>query len=104
MEREAIRHMVIFNLKHPKGSPEAETFLSDGRRILTSIPVVRNFGVYRQVSVKNDFDYGFSMEFASQADFDAYNAHPAHVAFVEERWNTEVERFLEIDFQAFPET
>ncbi|WP_260411183.1 Dabb family protein [Cohnella xylanilytica] len=95
----SIRHMVIFNLKHPKGSPEAERFLSDGKRILTSIPTVRNFGVFDQTSAKNDYDYGFSMDFASQADYDAYNAHPAHVGFVEERWKTEVERFLEIDFE-----
>ncbi|WP_248927102.1 Dabb family protein [Paenibacillus hamazuiensis] len=95
---QGIRHMVIFNLKHPQGSLEAEQFLQDGREILTSIPVVRNFAVFRQVSVKNDYDYGFSMDFASQDDYDSYNAHPLHVKFVRERWETEVERFLEIDF------
>lgn len=93
-----IRHQVIFDLKHGKGSAEADRFLKDGWRILTSIPAVRNFEVLKQVSPKNDYTYGFSMEFASQADYDSYNAHPAHVAFVAERWETEVERFLEIDF------
>ncbi|UUZ82022.1 Dabb family protein [Paenibacillus sp. P26] len=96
---QGIRHMVIFNLKYPVGSAEAEQFLSDGKAALTSIPVVRNFEVLRQVSPKNDYDYGFTMDFASQADYDAYNAHPLHVQFVRERWETEVERFLEIDFQ-----
>ncbi|MFC0216575.1 Dabb family protein [Paenibacillus chartarius] len=96
---QGIRHMVIFNLKHPEGSPEAEKFLRDGEEILTSIPVVRNFGVYRQCSVKNDYDYGFSMEFASQEEYDLYNNHPLHTAFVQERWLVEVERFLEIDFE-----
>ncbi|THF74956.1 Dabb family protein [Cohnella fermenti] len=91
--------MVIFTLKHVPGSAEAEKFLADGRTILTSIPTVSNFGVYSQVSAKNDFDYGFSMDFASQADYDFYNEHPSHVAFVKERWELEVERFLEIDFQ-----
>jgi hypothetical protein len=38
------------------------------------------------------------MEFANQADYDAYNEHPLHVQFVNERWVTEVENFLEIDY------
>jgi hypothetical protein len=58
----------------------------------------RNFEVLRQVSPKMDFDFGFPMEFASQTDYDAYNAHPEHVKFVEERWKKEVVRFREIDF------
>ncbi|PLT44732.1 Dabb family protein [Paenibacillus pasadenensis] len=93
-----IRHMVIFDLRHEEGSAEEARFLEDGMRILTSIPVVRAFGAFRQTSAKNDYRFGFSMEFDSQADYDAYNAHPAHVSFVEERWQAEVSRFLEIDF------
>ncbi|SEU20663.1 Dabb family protein [Paenibacillus sp. NFR01] len=98
MNNPSIQHMVIFTLKHPKGSPEATAFLSDGRAALTSIPVVRNFQVFDQVSLKNDYDYGFSMIFDHQEDYNTYNDHPAHVQFVRERWETEVERFLEIDF------
>ncbi|WP_337100265.1 Dabb family protein [Paenibacillus sp. YIM B09110] len=93
-----ILHSVIFSLKHEKGSEAASKFLADGERILTSIPVVSGFRVYNQVSVKNDYDYGFAMEFASQADYEAYNEHPLHQQFVQERWATEVEKFLEIDY------
>jgi hypothetical protein len=99
MNNQNIRHMVIFNLKVPKGSPEAEKFLNDGKSILSSIPVVQNFGVFLQVSTKNDYDYGFSMDFSNQEDYDSYNEHPLHVQFVQERWLLEVDRFLEIDFQ-----
>lgn len=98
MENGTIRHMAIFTLQYPKDAPETAKFLEDGRRILTGIPVVRNFEVLRQVSPKTDFDFGFSMEFASQEDYNAYNDHPDHVAFVEERWKKEVIRFQEIDF------
>ncbi len=38
------------------------------------------------------------MEFADQQAYDAYNPHPKHVAFVQNRWNREVEKFLEIDY------
>jgi len=97
-ERE-IQHMVIFNLPYPAGSVEAGKFLEDGTRILTAIPVVQNFQAFRQVSVKNDFQYGFSMVFSNQEDYNTYNMHPDHVAFVQERWMKEVTDFLEIDFK-----
>lgn len=96
---EWILHSVIFKLKHEKGSADEKKFLEDGERILTSIPAVRYFNVYRQVSVKNDYDFGFAMEFASQQDYDAYNIHPLHEQFVNERWLQEVEAFLEIDYK-----
>ena len=50
------------------------------------------------MSGKNDYDFGFSMEFADQAAYDAYNEHPTHVAFVSDIWIPEVEDFLEIDY------
>ncbi len=100
LEKEEVQHMVIFDLKHSKGSAEAEKFLDDGRKILSKIPVVHNFQVFNQVSLKNDFSYGFSMVFKDQSDYSTYNNHPDHVAFVENRWKKEVSRFLEIDFKA----
>jgi hypothetical protein len=39
------------------------------------------------------------MRFANRADFEAYTAHPEHTKFVNERWDTEVTRFQESDFQ-----
>jgi len=94
-----IQHMVIFNLPYPEGSEEASQFLEDGTSILTSIPVVQNFQAFRQVSAKNDYQYGFSMVFANQEDYDTYNNHPDHLAFVQERWTKEVTGFLEIDLK-----
>lgn len=93
-----IRHMVIFNLKYEKGSAEALKFIGDGKRILTGIPVVRNFEVFEQLSKKNSYTYGFSMVFASAGDYDTYSNHSSHVAFVRDRWMKEVTGFLEIDF------
>jgi Stress responsive A/B Barrel Domain len=48
--------------------------------------------------VKNAFHFNFSMLFADQAAYDAYNVHPDHVAFVQGRWIPEVAEFLEADF------
>ena len=91
--------MVIFNLPYPEGSADADKFLADGIRILSGIPVVRNFQAFKQVSVKNDYQYGFSMVFTNREDYTTYSNHPDHVAFVQDRWLKEVTDFLEIDFQ-----
>jgi len=89
-----IRHTVAFRLRD---DASAESFLNDAL-VLADIPGVTAFEQLRQTSPKNDFRYGFSMEFADQAAYDAYNVHPAHVGFVEGRWVPEVEDFLEIDY------
>ena len=92
-----IRHTVVFNLKHPKGSAAEKKFLEDAL-VLTEIPGVNAFEQLRQVSAKNDYSFGFSMEFNDQAAYDGYNIHPKHVAFVRDRWVPEVSDFMEIDY------
>ena len=92
-----IRHTVVFRLRHKSGSPAEADFLAAGRR-LADIPGVERFEALRQISPKNDYAFGFSMEFADQAAYDGYNDHPDHIAFVRDRWVPEVEAFLEIDY------
>jgi hypothetical protein len=95
-----IRHTVVFKLKHAPGSLQEKSFLRDSKTALETIPGVEKFEQLRQTSKKNDFAFGFSMEFASQAAYDAYNKHPRHVKYVKERWEREVAKFLEIDYEA----
>ncbi len=92
-----IIHTALFRLKHPKASPQEAAFLK-AADILIAIPGVQNFQKLRQVSSKNDFTFCFSMEFATQAEYDLYNAHPDHVAFVQGKWIPEVEKFMEVDY------
>lgn len=95
-----IRHTVIFRLKHPLGSEAESDFLQTGQQ-LSGIPTVRNFESLRQISKKNDYDFGFSMEFDSSEDYHLYNEHPFHVEFVETRWIPEVIDFMEIDYEPY---
>lgn len=92
-----IRHTVVFRLKHASGSAEEKDFL-ESAKALVDIPGVERFEQLRQVSKKNDYAFGFSMEFADEAAYAAYNDHPAHVAFVRDRWVPEVDAFMEIDY------
>ena len=92
-----IRHTVVFRLRHAPNSPAEADFLA-AARALAEIPGVQKFEQLRQISPKNDYRFGFSMEFADEAAYAGYNDHPAHVAFVRDRWMPEVEAFLEIDY------
>ena len=87
-----------FKLKYPKGSQEAQNFLNAARK-LEAIPGVQNFEALRQISKKNDFDFGLSMEFANQNLYDGYSNHPDHQKFVLEYWVKYVKDFLEIDYE-----
>lgn len=98
MNQQQIIHSVVFSLKHAHGSAEESAFLQDGKSALSSIPTVNNFQVFREISPKNTYDYGFSMVFNSREDYEAYNVHPKHVEFVTERWEKEVVQFMEIDY------
>ena len=93
-----IRHTVVFRLRHPEGSEEERRFLATADETLSAIPGVDAFEILSEVSPKNTYRFGISMEFADQAAYSAYNEHPDHVRFVEERWMTEVEDFLEVDY------
>lgn len=95
-----IRHTVSFVLAHPPGSDEEADFLATAAGLADVVPGVEAFEVLREVSPKNPYVHALSMEFADRAAYEAYNDHPEHVAFVEQRWQAEVTDFQEIDFEA----
>jgi len=94
-----IRHTVVFSPRHAAGSPEEADFLA-AADALAGIGGVEAFEVLREVSPKNGYRFGISMEFADEAAYAAYNEHPQHVAFVQERWLAEVADFLEVDYRS----
>lgn len=93
-----IRHTVVFNLKHPKGSVEEQIFL-DAARILSSIKGVNRFECLREVSPKNNYDFGLSMEFDSLQAYESYQKDPVHESFVKTYWTQNVKDFLEVDYE-----
>jgi quinol monooxygenase YgiN len=94
-----IRHTVVFRLKHPSGSAEERSFLQ-AACALKSIEGVQKFECLRQTSLKNNYTFGLSMEFADEAAYAFYSEHPEHVSFVQQRWIPEVAEFMEIDYVA----
>ena len=99
MDANRIRHTVAFALVHEAGSDEERDFLDAAGR-LAAIPGVEAFELLAEISPKNEYRFGISMEFAHRAAYDGYNGHPEHVRFVQERWVPEVRDFLEVDYAA----
>ena len=97
MDAQRIRHTVAFTLVHPNGSGEERDFLEAAER-LAAIPGVEAFELLAEVSPKNDYRFGISMEFADQTAYESYNEHQDHVRFVQKRWLPEVSEFLELDY------
>ncbi|WP_243076428.1 Dabb family protein [Microbacterium sp. SS28] len=96
-----IQHTVVFRLVHAAGSAQEAEFLRAAVDALTTIPQVDDFAIRRQVSAKSDADWQFSMSFADEADYRAYDEHPQHREFVATRWQTEVADFQEYDFTTY---
>jgi hypothetical protein len=97
-----IRHTVVFRLKHEAGSENELDFLRAAQK-LAEIPTVNNFECMRQISEKNNYEFGLSMEFTSKEGYQSYNEHPDHLRFVETRWIPDVVEFLEIDYIPYSE-
>jgi hypothetical protein len=99
MVEKRIRHTVAFTLVHKEGSAGERDFL-DAAEHLATIPGVEAFELLAEVSPKNGYRFGISMEFADRPAYEGYNEHPDHVRFVQERWLSEVSEFLELDYAA----
>src|SRR3979490_2725476 len=99
MVADRIRHTVTFRLDHPEGSAGERAVLEAAARLAT-IPGVEAFELLAEVSPKNGYRFGISMEFADRRAYESYNKHPHHVHFVQERWLSEVSDFLELDYAA----
>ena len=94
-----VRHSVIFKLKTSLDSAEVLNFFNAAKK-LANIPGVQNFEALKQTSKKNKFEYGLSMEFATEELYSQYTNHPDHVNFVQQYWLKNVEDFLEIDYSS----
>lgn len=92
-----IRHSVILKLKDQLSTEDKQAFF-DAVDTLSAIPNVQKFEVLKQISAKNKFEYGISMEFDTQEQYDIYSEHAEHQAFIQNFWMKSVDDFLEIDY------
>ena len=89
----------LSRLRHADESPETAGFL-EALASLAAIEGVEELQVLSEVSPKNTYRFGVTMEFANRVAYETYNPSPEHVEFVRDRWDAEVTDFIEIDFAA----
>ncbi|MBO9571322.1 MAG: Dabb family protein [Chitinophagaceae bacterium] len=95
-----IKHSVILSLKENISAAERKSFF-EAAAALSNIEGVKKIEILNQVSPKNNYQFGIAMEFDSAEEYSHYNEHPQHQQFIEKYWLNYVEKFLEIDFEAF---
>lgn len=92
-------HTIQFRLHHEPGSAAESAFLADALTVLSQIPELEKFEIFRQVCPDNKFRFIFYMIFADRDAYYRYRDHPIHTAFVSDRWVHEVEEALVADFE-----
>lgn len=93
-----IKHMAVFNLRHPEGSAEEADFLKRAE-YLGTLPGVLNFRVWRQTSRQAPFAFAISMEFASEGEFRSYMMDPEHLNFAHDKWYPDVTSTMDVNFE-----
>ena len=74
-----ILHVVTVRWK-ADSTPKQRQDAIDGVSVMAAeVPGVKNIWVKTIKVQPREYNSAFAMEFASQADFDAYVAHPAHI-------------------------
>ena len=95
-----IHHSVIFTLNASVDEATKEQFFGAAKELAT-IAGVENFKCLKQVSAKNKFSFGLSMDFADELLYQQYNNHPLHIKFIGEQWLNYVEDYMEIDYLSY---
>ena len=93
-----IRHSVILKFKDEISAADKRAFFAASRE-LANIQNVQKFEMLTQTSPKNKFEYGISMEFDNQEQYEIYNNHPDHQYFIQNFWIKYIADFLEIDYK-----
>lgn len=92
-----LTHTVQFRFKPGLSESDKAGFM-EALHALSGIPGVLDFGIFRQVSAGNSFEYLATMRFRTSEAYQAYNSHSQHTAFINEQWMPKVEAFLEGDY------
>ena len=93
-----VEHLIIYNVE---GVDEARVgmMMAEGRRVLSTIPGVREVVTGRAVQENAKYRYTWLVRFCHPAVIDSYREHPEHVAFADKLFRPLVGERISIDFQ-----
>ena len=94
-----VEHLIIYNVEGID-KVDAETMIAEGRRVLSTIPGVRE--VFTGAAVQDDAKYRYTwlVRFCHPAVIDSYRNHPDHVTFADTLFRPVAGERISIDYQA----
>jgi len=94
-----VEHLIIYNVEGID-KVDAETMIAEGRRVLSTIPGVRE--VFTGAAVQDDAKYRYTwlVRFCHPAVIDSYRKHPDHVTFADTLFRPVAGERISIDYQA----
>lgn len=98
----AYRHVVLFQFKEDTSDSTIAAIEQAFHALCDELPFVKDFEWGRNASPENlndGFTHCFLVTFASAADRDVYLPHPAHVAFVRDYLDANLQKACVVDYQ-----
>ncbi len=97
-----VEHLIIYNVEG-LDDVGAKTMMAEGRRVLATIPGVREVFTGEAVQADASYRYTWLVRFCHPAVIDNYREHPAHVAFADNLFRPVAGKRISIDFQSVVE-
>ncbi len=93
----AVDHLIIYNVNNIS-EHEVDAIMAEGRRVLSSIPGVREVITGRAVKQDAKYRYTWLVRFCHPAVIDSYRDHPSHVAFADQYFRPVAGDRISIDY------
>jgi fructose-bisphosphate aldolase class II len=99
----AVEHLIIYNVSGI-ADHAVEAIMAEGRRVLSTIPGVREVITGRALKEDSRYRYTWLVRFCHHAVIDSYRTHPAHVAFADNLFRPVAGERISIDYQSIEST
>lgn len=93
-----VEHLIIYNVQGLNKN-EIKSMISEGQRVLASIPGVREVFAGEAVKVDASYQYTWLVRFCHSSVIDSYRDHPDHIDFADKLFRPVAGERISIDFQ-----
>jgi fructose-bisphosphate aldolase class II len=93
-----VEHLIIYNVEGID-KPGAGKMIAEGRRVLSTIPGVRDVSAGEAVQEDAKYRYTWLVRFCHPAVIDSYREHPDHVIFADKLFRPVAGERISIDYQ-----
>ena len=94
----SVEHMIIYNVER-MSDEQAQAMMSEGRRVLSKIPGVREVFTGQAVQEGSKYKFCWLVRFTDKAVIESYRENPTHLAFADKLFRPYASDRISIDFQ-----